>query len=105
MASYGICVGVLGALRANGVPFYEVTPTEVKTAGPGNKTASKKQMIEWAMAKHPEGNWPTYKEHGEELVSEAKAEHMADAVGAIYAGIAGTPFQQLLSMMTAQPRK
>ena len=105
MASYGICVGVLGALRANGVPFYEVTPTEVKKAGPGNKTASKKQMIEWAMARHPEGNWPTYKEHGKVVVSEAKAEHMADAVGAIYAGIAGTPFQQLLSMVAAQHRK
>ena len=33
MASYGICVGVLGALRATGVPFFEVTPTEVKDLG------------------------------------------------------------------------
>lgn len=102
MASYGICVGVLGALRANGIPFFEVTPSEVKLAGPGDKTASKKAMIEWAMAKHPEADWPTYKQNGINLVSEAKAEHQADAVGAIYAGICCNAFQQLLPFMAAQ---
>lgn len=102
MASYGICVGVLGALRANGIPFFEVTPTEVKLAGPKDKLASKKQMIEWAMATHPEANWPTYKQNGKVLVSEAKAEHQADAVAAIYAGINSNAFQQLLPFMAAQ---
>lgn len=101
MASYGICMGVLGAMRASAVPFFEVTATEVKMAGPGIKTATKKEMIEWAMKQHPEGNWPTYKEKGEILVSESKAEHMADAVAAIHAGIACNPFQQLLSILTA----
>lgn len=99
MASYGICVGVLGGLRANGTPFFEVTPTEVKLAGFGSKTATKEQMIQWATAKHPEANWPTYTERGKVLISEAKAEHQADAVGAIYAGIASNPFQQMLRMM------
>jgi Holliday junction resolvasome RuvABC endonuclease subunit len=103
MASYGICVGVLGALRANGIPFFEVTPTEVKLAGPGLKTATKEQMIKWAVDKHPEANWPTYKEHGKALISEAQAEHMADAVGAIYAGLSCNAFQQLLPFMAAQP--
>ena len=101
MASYGVCVGVLGALRANGVPFFEVTPTEVKLAGVGNKTATKIQMIEWAMGKHPEANWPTYKRNGQCLVSEAQAEHQADAVAAIYAGIATNAFQQLLPFLAA----
>lgn len=96
MASYGVCVGVLGALRANGVPFFEVTPTEVKMASVGNKTATKQQMISWAMGKHPEANWPIYKRGGVSLVSEAQAEHQADAVAAIYAGIATNAFQQLL---------
>jgi Holliday junction resolvasome RuvABC endonuclease subunit len=96
MASYGICVGVLGSLRAAGVPFFEVTPTEVKLAGFGKKTATKEQMISWAVAKHPEANWPTYTRNGVKEVSEAKAEHMADAVAAIYAGIASNPFQQVL---------
>lgn len=95
MASYGICVGVLGALRASGIPFFEVTPTEVKIAGAGYKNATKQDMIQWAMTAHPEANWPTYSQHGKALVSEAKAEHMADATGAIYAGIASNQFQQL----------
>jgi Holliday junction resolvasome RuvABC endonuclease subunit len=94
MASYGICVGVLGALRASGVPFFEVTPTEVKLAGAGHKTATKEEMIQWAMTKHPEANWPMH--NGK--VSAAKAEHQADAVAAIYAGIASNQFQQMLSM-------
>ena len=102
MASYGICVGVLGALRANAVPFFEVTATEVKLAGPGIKTATKLEMINWAVAKHPEANWPRYKQGGKALISEAKAEHQADAVAAIYAGIRSNPFQQLLSILTAK---
>ena len=102
MASYGICVGVLGALRANGIPFFEVTPTEVKLAGPGSKTATKQEMIQWAMGKHPEANWPTYKEHGKLLVSETKAEHQADAVAAIYAGLACNAFKQILPFMASK---
>ena len=99
MASYGICVGVLGALRISGIPFFEVTPTEVKLASFGTKTATKEQMIQWATKKHPEAPWPTYKRAGEVLVSEAKAEHMADATAAIYAGVKSQPFQQLIRLM------
>jgi len=103
MASYGICVGVLGALRAGGIQFFEVTPTEVKVATGNKKTASKTQMIEWAMRQHPEANWPTYKRCGEALLSEAQAEHMADAVATIYAGVNSNSFQQLLPILAAQP--
>lgn len=102
MASYGICVGVLGALRAMGIPFFEVTPTEVKMASVGKKTATKQDMIAWAQAQHPEAPWPTYKEKGIEYVSEAKAEHMADATATIYAGVRTTTFQSLLPMLVSQ---
>jgi Holliday junction resolvasome RuvABC endonuclease subunit len=101
MASYGICVGVLGALRANGIPFFEVTPTEVKLATVGTKTATKQEMINWAMAAHPEANWPTYKQKGATMVSEAKAEHMADAIASIYAGMTCNSFQQMLPFIKA----
>jgi Holliday junction resolvasome RuvABC endonuclease subunit len=104
MASYGICVGVLGALRANGIPFFEVTPTEVKLASVGNKTASKQDMIQWAMATHPEANWPTYKQNGTVMVSEAKAEHMADAIAAIYAGLSCNQFKQMLPFLAVTPQ-
>lgn len=101
MASYGICVGVLGALRASGIPFFEVTPTEVKMISVGKKTATKSEMIQWAYNRHPEAKWPTYTQHGQTLVSEAKAEHMADAVAAIHAGLASNQFQQTLPFLRA----
>ena len=68
------------------------------------KTATKKQMISWALHQHPEGNWPTYTQHNKILVSEAKAEHMADAVASIYAGMASNSFQQLLAMLPTQSK-
>lgn len=102
MASYGICVGVLGALRATGIPFFEVTPTEVKMASFGSRTATKAEMIGWAMKQHPEAPWPMYKQNGELLLSEAKAEHMADATAAIYAGVRTTSFKQSLHLMQFQ---
>lgn len=99
MASYGICVGVLGALRATGIPFFEVTPTEVKVAAVGYKNATKLEMIQWATTKHPEANWPTYKRNGVSIVSESQAEHMADATAAIYAGVNTAQFQQILPFL------
>ena len=105
MASYGVCAGILGALRTQGVPLYELTPTEVKMAAVQKKEASKKQMIAWATKRHPEANWPTYKSNGKEVLSEAKAEHQADAVAAIHAGIASIPFQQLLSLQSANQQE
>lgn len=98
MASYGVCVGVLGSLRAMGIPIFEVTPSEVKLAGPGKATATKLQMIEWAMNRHPEANWPTYVQKGKVLINTSKAEHQADATATIHAGMASNIFQQLLSM-------
>ena len=99
MAGYAICCGVLGSLRAMGIQFFEVTPKEVKLAAAGKDTATKKEMIQWAKTKHPEAMWPTYKKLGKELISEGTAEHMADAVGAIYAGLSCNSYQQMLTYM------
>lgn len=101
MASYGICVGVLGALRATGIPFFEVTATEAKLAGYGNKNATKKEMIDWATNKHPEALWPTEMKKGIQRIVEGKAEHMADAIATIYAGINCNSFQQMLPFLQA----
>lgn len=97
MASYAICIGVLGSLRALGIPFFEVTATEVKLAMTGLKTATKSQMIQAAEALHPQANWPRFKRDGQSYITESKAEHMADAIGAIYAGIKLATFQQLMA--------
>lgn len=97
--SCGLCIGVLGALRATGVPFYEVTPTEVKMISAGKKTATKIEMIEWAMMKHPEAPWPMKSEKGVVSVVAGTAEHMADALAAIYAGIDSKSFKQMLAFL------
>lgn len=94
MASYGICIGVLGAIRSRGVPLIEVSPDENKKIFTGSKTASKKEMIGRAMELYPNANWPL---HGGK-VSEAKAEHMADAIAAIHAGVQTPMFQSLLRL-------
>lgn len=105
MASYGVCVGILGALRASGIPFFEVSPTEVKMASVGCRTASKDDMIAWARGQHPEGQWPIYTQNGVEMVTRGKAEHMADATAAIYAGLRTPSFQQLLPLLVSQMRQ
>lgn len=99
MASYGVCVGVLGAIRAHGTPFFEVTPTEVKKSTVGSKTATKDEMISWAMATHPEAPWPMKVVKGVSSVVTGTAEHMADATAAIHAGLAGNEYKQLAAMM------
>ncbi len=101
MASYGICVGVLGALRAQGIPFFEVTPNEVKLITGHGKQATKRQMIQWAYDQHPSANWPFQTQKGKTTIVESKAEHMADSVAAIHAGIAGNEFQQLRAFLHA----
>lgn len=98
MASYGICVGILASMRAFGIPFFELNALEVKMATVGSKTATKREMIDWAMASYPNAPWPTYAQHGEALVSEAKAEHMADACAVITAGMQLDSFKQLMLM-------
>lgn len=108
MASYGICVGVLGALRASGIPFFEVTPTEVKMATIGRKTATKGDMIAWARGQHPQAPWPLYQQNGATYkkgeLDTGRAEHMADATAAIYAGVRTSTFQQLLPLLISQMR-
>jgi hypothetical protein len=99
MASYGICVGILGTLRACGIPFFEVTPLEVKLIAVGKRTATKREMIDWAVARYPSAPWPRYTRNGVQLIAESHAEHMADATAAICAGIASNPFQQMLPVL------
>jgi Holliday junction resolvasome RuvABC endonuclease subunit len=100
MASYGICVGVLGAIRTK-LPIYEITPNEVKLSTVGKKTATKKEMIDYITSMYPDANWPRYKKNGVISISEAKAEHMADAVAAIIAGTQLQEFKQALALRAA----
>jgi len=97
MASYGICVGVLGSIQAKGIEIIEVSPAENKKFFTGTKTASKKLMINTAMDLYPDANWP----YQGKKVSEAQAEHMADAIAAIHAGVQTPVFQNLMRLLKA----
>lgn len=95
MASYGVCVGVLGAIRSLGIPLIEVTPTEVKVAFTGNKTATKEEMIAEAIKLYPQANFPNQRGR-----ITAKTEHVADAIAAIHAGVNTPMFQNLLRLFS-----
>lgn len=97
MKSYGVCVGLIGAFRALGCPIFEVSPIENKLALVGDKTASKDTMIRAAHAIYPEANWLTDKKG--KLLN--KNEHLADAIGAIHAGVNLPAFQNLLNLIKA----
>lgn len=98
--SNGVCCGVLAGV---GVPLIEVSPTEVKLASVGAKTASKDQIIEWAVGRWPEAGWLTRKFKGEvKLIADN--EHMADACAAVAAGIQTAQFETALAWKMAHAR-
>lgn len=91
MASYGICIGLLASIST---PMIQVSPNEVKLASVGSKTATKKQMIEWASNLYPNAPWMTTTRKGQkELI--AKNEHLADSIAAIHAGVKTSEFKYL----------
>lgn len=91
MASYGMCLGVLASIRT---PMIQVTPTQVKLLTTGNKSATKQEMIDWAVEAYPTRKWL---KRGGKLV--AKNEHLADAVGTIHAGLQTEEFKSAMTMM------
>lgn len=93
MASYGICLGILGAVKALEIPLIEVTPAEVKKCFTGDKLASKEKMIAKAVQLYPDANFPM---HRKEI--SGKAEHVADAIAAIHAGVQTSVFQNLMRL-------
>lgn len=93
MASYGICVGILGTIRAEGIQLIEVTASECKKTFTGNKNATKQMMIDKALELYPSANFPKW---GGKITS--KSEHVADALSAIYAGVHTPMFQNLLRL-------
>jgi len=97
MFSYGVCMAVVGMLT---IPVIQVTPNEVKTAATGDKLATKREMINWASWKFPGVNWI---KKGGRLIDAN--EHLADAVGAINAGLHNSEFLALHAMLRSMSRK
>ncbi|MFV0357757.1 MAG: hypothetical protein ACK5LG_22025 [Bacteroides thetaiotaomicron] len=95
MKAYGVCVGILGYMRALDATIIEVTAAESKKIFAGTKTATKQQMIDAAIELYPDANWP---KHGGKVVAST-AEHMADAIAAIHAGVLTPEFTNLLTLL------
>lgn len=104
--AFGIVVGILAMLP---IPMIEVTPTEVKLASHGTKTADKEDIVRWAVNKTINDglDWNTTKRAndwgimiGDEYVTK-NMEHQADAIASIEAAIRSQQFKQLAGMMAA----
>lgn len=99
MKSAAACQGILASLRANGHSFYELNANDVKIASVNNKKATKLEMIEWATSLYPDLPWPTEVKLGKKRIVEGRAEHMADAVAVLHAGIQLDEFKRTLQFL------
>lgn len=90
MASYGICIATLASIPN---AMIQVMPLEVKLATCGKKTATKAEMISWATTTYPHVSWFTRKYKGVLEITN-KNEHVADAIGAIHAGLLTDQYAQ-----------
>ena len=91
MKSYGATCQLIGSLTPAPI---EVTPNEVKMASVGSKTASKKEMIEWAHRLYPDLEWYW---HAGKL--QNKNEHMADGIAIAFAAKKTRQFDQLRALL------
>lgn len=91
---FGICIGLLAG---SPIPILQVQNFQAKLAAVGTKTASKDEMIEWAMEEHPDAPWKMRKLKGN-LVPTKDNEHTADACAIAKAGTGLQEFKQLLAM-------
>ena len=90
---YGICVAILGSLIANTYSIIQVDPSSNKIALVGKKTASKSEMIKAAIDFYPNAPWLR---SGTRIIN--KNEHLADAIGAIHAGVQTPEFNNYLAV-------
>lgn len=97
MASYGMCIGILSRIQQ---PLIQLTERELKLATVGSKTATKDEMIEWAVSQQPEADWMI---RAGKLIK--KNEHLADAYGAIVAGMQTDDFKSAMAILSWADKK
>lgn len=95
MKSYGVTCQLLGSITP---PPIEVTPIELKKATVGRKSASKTDIINWAYNKYPMLKWQINQTGINKGKLKNKNEHMADAIGVVYAGILTNEFKRMIKL-------
>lgn len=100
MVNYAMCISIIAMInQVIERPVIQVSPSDVKKIV-GNPQASKEDMVDWAIDQHPEASWPTYKKDKKLYLSYAQAEHMADAIAALYAGSFTDTFYDYIHSIT-----
>jgi Holliday junction resolvasome RuvABC endonuclease subunit len=94
MTSYGATCMLIASLTP---PPIEVTPNEVKMGSVGKKTASKKEMIDWAHGLYPNIQWDKNKDGS----LKNKNEHMADAIAIAHAAVKTDVFKRIQTMFNS----
>jgi hypothetical protein len=88
---------VTGVLASCPIPLIQVFPSEVKQKATGVRSATKGEMIEWAMDRFPNAPWRMRTLKGKRVPTAAN-EHLADAVASINAGLDSQQLQQALAI-------
>lgn len=88
---------VTGVLASCPIPLIQVFPSEVKQKATGVRSATKGEMIEWAMGRFPAAPWRMRTLKGKRVPTAAN-EHLADAVASINAGLDSQQLQQALAI-------
>lgn len=101
--SYSICISILAAINISFSKVFEVTPHEVKLNVV--KNATKAQMIDWAVRMHPEAPWKYRTVKGNQVIVSGFAEHVADAIGVLYAASKKKTFFNLIQSLKVDPNE
>jgi Holliday junction resolvasome RuvABC endonuclease subunit len=94
--SNGISLGLMAAISTY-KPVIQVTPTEAKRVATGRKTASKDEMIQWAMGLYATLPWRRLNNKPTGRLLDCN-EHMADAIAIGYAAVVTPEFRAAMAM-------
>jgi len=89
--SAGISIGIMASTSPQPI---EVTPQQVKLQSCGILTATKDEMIEWAVGLYPDAPW-----HMRGGKIKKSNEHLADAIAVIHAGFVTPQWEVVRSLL------
>lgn len=88
----GITLGIMATMQPKPI---EVTPQQTKLQSVGIRTATKGEMIEWAVGQYPDAPWQ--RSTTGRLMNAN--EHLADACGVIHAGLVTPEWEVIRNLL------